>query len=384
MSTKELWDPLSQDMLFDPFPHYTTLREEHPIFWHERMSSWVVSRYSDCRDVLRDSDLFARDRRRVGAPLPKVRQNLQSLDPPHQTDLRSLLYLAFRAQDFEAVSLACREYLGTLLADKKPGRNFDWISEIAAPYALRVTSLLLGVNPPDLNFYAPVSEAIAHMMDSGLVPENLAPGDIAREQLNRMAEEWYEESSSSDFLARVKSDAREQCIPDHYLKNSIGSMFNASYGTIFASVGNIVHLLIANESLLERFLDDKLLATGADELLRFDGPAQGTSRIATRDNMIHGQAIRAGETVLTLTAAANRDPRQFKNPDELILDRSPNPHLAFGWGPHSCVGARFGRLAITEVLRVLSTSRRLHIAGQVRRRETATVRSILQLPVVFI
>lgn len=383
MTTVELWDPLSPEMLRDPYPRYASLRENHPIFYHQQMKSWVVSRYDDCREVLRNNDLFARDRRRIGEPLPEVRQNLQSLDPPHQTDLRSLLVVAFRAQDFDAVGAASRKYLADLLADRQPGEVFDWISEVAAPYALHVTALLHGVKPPELDYYAPLSEAVAHMMDSGLVPEHLEPGDKARTLLNQMAEQWYDDESSSDFLARVKADARQQRIPAHYLKNSVGLMFNASYGTVFAAVGNLLHLLVTRPGLLDAFTDDKLLATGADELLRFDGPAQGTSRVATRDTVIQGQTVRVGEIVLTLVAAANRDPRQFAHPEELVLDRSPNRHLAFGWGPHACIGAKFGQLAVMELIRVLVASPELQVVGDVPRRDTATVRSIVRLPVAF-
>ncbi|WP_330343228.1 cytochrome P450 [Streptomyces sp. NBC_00557] len=110
--------------------------------------------------------------------------------------------------------------------------------------------------------------------------------------------------------------------------------------------------------------DERLLDTGVDELIRFDGPAQGTSRVATRRTTIRGTVIEPGQTVLTLMAAANRDPEQFPRPDELVLDRSPNPHLGFGWGPHACLGTIFGQLAVKQlVIGLLDAGTPLRLAG---------------------
>ncbi|WKX68676.1 cytochrome P450 [Streptomyces sp. XD-27] len=135
---------------------------------------------------------------------------------------------------------------------------------------------------------------------------------------------------------------------------------------------------------LVRACDERLLTTGVDEIIRFDGPAQGTSRVAVRTTTIQGVTIEPGQVVMTALAAANRDPEEFPRPHELVLDRNPNRHLAFGWGAHACVGAVFGRLAIRELVRcLLRAPRPLRPAGTPVRRRTATVRSMELLPVAF-
>jgi cytochrome P450 len=161
-------------------------------------------------------------------------------------------------------------------------------------------------------------------------------------------------------------------------------MFNASYGTVFATAGNVALTLLEHPEAMEALQDPQLLTTGVDELIRFDGPAQGTSRVATRRTTISGTTIEPGPIVLTLMAAANRDPEEFPRPEELLLNRTPNRHLSFGWGPHSCLGAVFGRLAVRELVRgLLAAPQRLRLAGVPTRRRTATVRSLDALPVTF-
>lgn len=378
------YDPLDPALLEDPYPRYAELREKAPVFWHEGMRSWVLTRYRDCRDVLRDHELFARDRRRVGEVLPEFRQSLQSLDPPAQTPLRSLMMNAFRAQDLDEIGQQARELLHERFHELAGRGPFDWMDQVAAPLAMFVTARLLGVPEPDHAQYAHISEGIALRMDAGLVPANREEGDRARNRLNALADAWFDGEQRPGVLADVKRNADRAGLPGHYIRNSTGMMFNASYGTIFATAGNVAVTLMRHPEALDALRDESLQSTGVDELIRFDGPAQGTSRVAVRDTEIGGTRIAAGQIVLTLLAAANRDPQEFPRPEELVLDRRPNRHLGFGWGPHACVGALFGQAAIRELIAgLLAVPARLRPAGPPVRRRTATVRSLDRLPVVF-
>lgn len=379
------YDPLDPAMLENPYPHYARLREEHPIFWHEGMKSWVLTRYQDCRDVLRNHEVFARDRRRTGEEIPEFRQSLQTLDPPAQAPMRSLIMNAFHAQDLPEVGLRARRRTAGILDALAERDSFDLMREVAAPLALSITADLLGVREPDPEDYAEISAAIAERMDAGLKPENAARGDRARTRLNALAEEWFADADDRPGVLRdVKQRAVKADLPPHYISNSTGMMFNASYGTVYATVGNVVLTLLQRPGLLEEFEDARLLTPGVNELIRYDGPAQGTSRVATRTVEIHGTTVRPGQIVLTLMAAANRDPREFPHPDTLLLDRTPNRHLGFGWGTHACVGAVFGQVAIRElIVCLLGAPGRLRLAGPPTRRPTATVRSLDVLPVAI-
>ncbi|HEX7306749.1 cytochrome P450 [Lentzea sp.] len=349
------------------------------------MKSWVVSRYVDCREVLRDNDLFARDRRRVGAELPEFLQNIQTLDPPAQTPLKAVLTGALRAQNLDEAGARARGQISALLRELSARDEFDWITDVAAPVALTITSELFGVKQPDLGWYVKLSDVIARRMDSGLLPERAVAGDHARKSLGALVDSWYEDDPKPGVFSTIRETASQLDVPPHYVHNTTGVMFNASYGTLFATVSNVALALIRHPEALEslRGADRELLDTATDELIRFEGPAQGTSRVATRRTVLRGTVVEPGQIVLALMASANRDPDQFDRPDELVLDRQPNKHLSFGWGAHGCLGVAFGRIAVRELVLCLTQSPPLELAGTPVRRATATVRSLDSLPVAF-
>ncbi|MFT8320317.1 MAG: cytochrome P450 [Bacillus sp. (in: firmicutes)] len=378
---KPHYNPLEPDTLLNPYPIYKKLREEFPIFWHEQMKSWVLTRHDDCMYVLRNSNLFARTRGEV----PKVKQNLQSLDPPENVSLKSLMMRAFNSQDIEDIRYRVRSVIEEQFKKNYRETEFDWMKEVSAPLSLTLTSILLGVEEPDLDLYVEISDAIALQMDSGLSPENFEPGQKAREKLNGLADTWFASEGNTGILPYIKKNSQKANVPMHYIRNTTGTMFNASFGTLYAIFGNVLLTLLDNPSVLEQFKNEDLIDSGIDELIRFDGPAQGTSRFATQTLTLRDTVIKEGDIVLTLLAAANRDPEAFPNPDEIILDRKKNKHLGFGWGPHSCVGTIFGKLAVRElVLSLLYSSNSLKLVRTPTRRKTATVRCIDKLPVTFL
>ncbi|WP_026422380.1 cytochrome P450 [Actinokineospora inagensis] len=379
------YDPLAPDMLENPYPTYAEMREHRPVLWHEGMRSWVLSRYRDCQTVLRDYDLFARDRRRVGEEIPEFRQNLQALDPPAQLPVRSVFVNSLRAQDVAEVGRRTRDRLRVIFERLARQPEFDFMTEVAGPFALVMTAELLGVEPPGLREYTAISDALAQRMDAGLRPEAIGPGDEARKRLNGLVEDWFAAERRPGTFSELLASAKQEQVPDHYLRNTAATTFNASFGTLYATAGNVVLTLLDRPDALDRLRDDPgLLGTAADELIRFDGPAQATSRVATRPVTIGGVDIEAGQTIVTLMAAANRDPREFDRPEELVLDRKPNRHLGFGWGPHACIGLTFGQLGVRELIAAINECpSRLRLAGKPTRRHTATVRTIGDFPVTF-
>jgi cytochrome P450 len=370
-------------MLHDPYPTYARMLEETPIHWHPGMRAWVVVRHADCVRVLREHETFARDPRRNGEKIPEFRQNVQMMDPPEQTPLRRLLVSAMRSQNKEELLHEAIAFMRGRLTGQQPGEPFDWMSNVSAPFALHMSAALLGVPEPDESAYAEISHGIALRMDSGLAPENIPEGDTARKRLNELGESWFPRPDGDDgLIANLIRRADDEFLGGHYIRNSAAMMFNASYGTIFAMVGNAALLLATVPGLLPELSRPALLSTGVDELVRYDGPAQGTSRVAVNDTTIEGTHIAAGDSVVTLLAAANRDPRVFADPQDLKLDRRPNPHLGFGSGPHACFGSEFGKLSISAMIDALNEEGlRPRLADEPTRRATATVRSIDVLPV---
>lgn len=384
MTKVSLFDPFDPEMLENPYPRYSALQKEHPIFWHEGIQSWVVTRYRDCQEVLRNHEVFAINWSRLGEEVPTARQHLQSLDPPRQAPLRSLIMNSLHAQDLDGIARRAREHIRRLFSALSLRPSFDWMTEVASPVALSITADLLGVEAPDHDSYMELSESIALRMDATLRPQNAARGDEARLRVNALADEWFVAEATSGLLKDVKANATRAQVPEHYVHNSVALMFNSSYGTIFATAGNAVLTLLKHPRALEQLRDERLLTTGVNELVRFEGPVQGTSRVVVRTTEIRGTTIEPGQIVMTALAAANRDPAEFPNPDDLVMDRNPNRHLGFGWGTHACVGSLVGQIAIQAlIVCLLEKPVPLRLAGKPVRRQTATVRCMSALPVAF-
>lgn len=383
--TEVIYDPLSPTVLENPFPVYQKLRDDHPIFWHEGMRSWVVSRYSDCRSILADNEQFARDPRRAGIDLDDANVNIQTIDPPDLNDFKAAFLRALSDQNLDELGRESHRIIEARLKELYSRESFDWITEVAAPVALSMASHLYGVPEPDLRLYIPLSDKIAKRMDTRLKPDRAQLEIEAREGRRQLVDGWWSTITSPGLFNDLRAIADSGEFEHHYARNTIGVVFNAVYGTLFAALSNIVLMLVKDPSIVRDVQEDsKSLSIAVDELLRLEGPAQGTTRYATKDTVLHGQRIKRGDAVVTLMAAANRDPDQFENPDELRLDRYPNRHLAFGWGPHSCLGIAFGRIAVKELVLCLKSAPQLYLAGDPIRRETATVRSLDELPLTFI
>lgn len=386
MSSLIAYDPLDPATLANPYPVLAATRDAEPVFWHEGMRSWTLTRYADCVAVLRDHERFARDRRRAGQVVAEPSLSVQSLDPPAQAPVRSLFMNALRAQDLDGIEHRARDLLARRFDQLEDRGEFDVMAEVAAPLSVAVISDLLGVDEPDVTSFAAVSDAIMRSMDVGLDPATAEPGRIARLELSELVESWFRTSGRPGLLSHVRNHVQQAAGVDLdvYVRNTARVMFQGGYSTMVAAVGNAVHTLLRHPTALERMRDPAVLRTGVDELVRFDGPVQGTSRIATVSCDIGGVAVKAGQTVTVLFAAANHDPAQFPEPERLLLDRSPNRHLGYGWGTHSCIGTAPAQTALRAlVASLLERSTPLRAAGSPRRRRTATMRAFDALPATF-
>ena len=382
----DYYNPLDIKTLENPYPIYDQLRTKRPVFFHEGMKSWVLSRYSDCKEVLANNDAYAMDLRRIGKDVPRVSQNLQSLDPPDNKGLRSLILQANSKKDKKKFESNTREFIDKMFFEVRNADEFDFMRRISAPLSLRITCELLGVPEPDLFSYLRISDDIAHQMDGGLNPDYLEPGNEARKKLNIIVEQWFSSQSEDEGIIHYLRNNREKAnVPEHYVRNSAAVMFNASFGTLYAALGNVIKAIIENPWILDELkgANDKLYTSAANELVRYDGPAQGTSRFAVEDTTINGVKVNRGDIVLTLLAAANRDPEKFYKPHNIILDRQNNSHLGFGWGPHVCIGGRVGQIVIKELIKSLQELPPIKITRTPERRYTATVRCIDVLPLTL-
>jgi len=383
MSSATEFDPLSPAMLENPFGVYAELQEKNPVFWHEKVGAWIITRYEDCRDVLMNAELFVRDPRRVGEVSGDTDASIQTLEAERQSELRRLIIGSIHSQDLKEIGASVRSCVDRIFSGVAAEPSFDWMVEVAAPLAGTITAEFLGVRQPDPRIFKAIGEGMARKFDADLGENDAEAGRRIREGFGALVDMWLNAEDTHGTMLTLKERAAELGVPLPVIKNSVGLLFIGSYGTIYASSGNLVRLLIERPDVHQELRNPDLLSTGIDEFVRYDGPTQATSRVATRTTEIRGVTIKQGDPVFIVLAAANRDPEQFPRPHELVLDRKPNKHLGFGWGPHSCVGSLFGQLALGELVRALNDAPPLRLTGTPVRLPTTTVRSIAELPVSF-
>ncbi|WP_309050960.1 cytochrome P450 [Streptomyces sp.] len=341
-----LLDLARPEVLRDPYPAYARMRADRPVFWHEPLGSWVLTRHADCLAVLTDSARFASDWRRAGEDVPAPLLSVQTLDPPEHTAVRHLLLDGFRVQDRDALHDTLEHRTRDLLATLARRPSFDLVGELAEPLALGFVTEFLGVPPPALDWFVPMSRTVVDGMDAGLWPEKHEPAVEARAQLAAYAGGWLADPPESGLIAHVAAHAADSGVAETVLRNSLRAVLHAGYESASRLLGNAAAALLTTPGALDAFRATP--GPAVDELIRYDAPVQGDARVCVTDTELGGVTIGAGDPVTLLLGAANHDPLRFDRPFELRLDRAPNPHLGFGRGAHACLGASLAiRLAGT-------------------------------------
>jgi cytochrome P450 len=381
MRRDELFNPLDPAFLEDPHSGYARLRETDPVHWHEGIQAWILSSHRDCARVLGDPPLFASDWRRVGVDVPPAILSIQALDPPEHTPVRHLLVEAFKAQRFDLIGQQIGDSVAARLDRLTEVGSFDFMSQFATPLALETIALLLGVQAPEVAWFAEVSQTIVNAMDAGLVPEAREPGLAARAELAALTDSWLLDPPDHGVIGFVARAAGRDETSRQTLANTMRVLLHAGYESFSRFLGNAVLALLQHPGGLKA-LHEVDLRVALDELLRYGAPVQGDSRVCVADTWIGGRRLRRGDIVTLLLAAANRDPVVFTDPDELLLDRRPNPHLAFGRGLHACLGARFAHLQARVILRTLAERHpSMQLAGAPVFHRNATLRGLRRLDV---
>src|ERR1700730_712473 len=363
---------LEPEVLANPYPLYHKLRSEDPVHWDRFLQTWVVTRYDDVVTVLSS---FSADR----TPTPEqlsamglsalnpiatvmVKQML-FMDAPAHTRLRGLASAAFTPQRVAALRSHIQEIAENLVDKVQDRGRMDILADFAAPLPAIVTAEMLGVPTEDHVELKKWSADFAEMLGNfqhnpDRVSRVLASTNnlvtYFRDAIAGMREHPREGLIHSFITAELEGDRLSE---EEIIANCVVTMVGGQETTTNL-IGNGLLTLMRNPEQLARLRDDAALVPSAvEELLRYESPSQHTGRIAREDVEIGGKQIRKGQAVMAIMAAANRDPERFPQPDELILDRADNKHLAFGWSSHFCFGAPLarmeGQIAFETILRRL-------------------------------
>lgn len=392
----------------DPYPAYAWLREHSPVHrttLPSGVEAWLVTRYADARQALADTRLSknpahhaesAHAKGKTGIPgerKAELMTHLLNIDPPDHTRLRRLVSKAFTPRRIAEFAPRVQELTDRLIDGFVEKGEADLIHEFAFPLPIYAICDLLGVPAEDQDDFR---DWAGMMIRHGGGPR----GGVAR-SVKKMRGYLLElihrkrENPGDDLISGL---IRASDHGEHLTENEAAAMafilLFAGFETTVNLIGNGVHTLLrhpAERERLQRSLaagETDLLATGVEELLRFDGPVElATWRYATEALTIGGQRVGAGDPVLVVLAAADRDPGRFGGPDTLDLSRSDNQHLGYGHGIHYCLGAPLARLegqsALATLLKRVPDLRLAGDSADLRWRGGLIMRGLRTLPVEF-
>ncbi|MGI5221085.1 cytochrome P450 [Nocardia sp. CA-290969] len=356
--------PFGAPVRLDMDPLYAKLRREEPVSRVELPyggQGWLVTRYDDVRTVLADPR-FSRaatvDREDVprATPAPTRPDSLLSMDPPEHSRLRKLVAKAFTGRRVAELRPRTRRIVDDKLTElERHGAPADLVQGFALPLPVTVICEMLGVPPQDQHRFRDFSDAI--LSTTAYTREQI---ETARDSLETYLAEQValrRERPTDDLLgALVAARDDEDRLSERELVNLGVGILIAGHETTANQIANFTYVLLTQREYWDQLRADPELIPGAvEELLRHTqlGAGGGQPRIATEDVVLSGVTVRAGDAVFVHTQAANRDESVFDDPETLDLTRRHNPHVAFGYGAHHCLGAQLARVELQVALEAL-------------------------------
>ena len=367
MSTRTI-DLLDGDFyVSDPYPTYAWMRENAPAYWDETNELWGIARYDDVVFVEKHKDLFVSSDQEKGGYRPNIPADraLIGLDDPIHTKRRNLVSRRFTPRAAGQWEDHVREVVTALLDDMvAAGGEVEIVETLAAPLPAMMIGKLLGFGEDrwrELKHWSETTIAL------GGGPRYFTEeGVTAAMEFAQASAELYEEKRGcpvDDVMSvwtRAEIDGQpltlEEVIPDCLL------LLDGCAETTRTVIARTILNLIANPDQWALLRDGADSTIATEEFIRYVTPVNNMCRVATRDVELGGETIRAGQQVVLMYPSANRDPAHFAEPERFDLTRHPNPHLAFGFGTHFCLGASLARLEIRvffEELRTRVTGMRL-------------------------
>jgi cytochrome P450 len=359
----------------DPYPVFARLQREDPVYYYEPLDIFVLTKIDDIRDAARQADLFSSGH---GLFLNDLRMQKDSLaeksvfdgffpsdaehfafaDPPRHKTLRALITPAFSVRNIKDMTPLIEDFITELIAKIQPGVPIDFVTEIADQLPIMISTRLLGIAVQDIELVKKWSDALEDMNSVDSM-EEIEAAKATFAGMNAVFEEEF---------------ARQRVTPGSGL---VADMLQASLDgapvaeanilayatTVLAAGSDTTRALLTGTMLafadfpdqMRRLKEDRSrINLGIEEALRWVTPARSFVRTALQDTEIRGQKIKAGQRIFLLYAAGNFDEEAFTDPHTFDVGRAnATQHVAFGFGPHMCIGAQLVRTEMRIFLRQL-------------------------------
>lgn len=329
---------------------------------HRHGGFWVLSHYQDVKGALRGWETFSSA---DGHRIPHV-EGMGTIpidfDPPLHGPYRDLVVHALRPDRVRQLQPFVNSTIEDLVDRLVSAGGGDVVTELALPLPLTVLQELVGFSADAV---AQFRELTAKVWAEGS-PEAQLRGRAALATLIEDEIISHKRDRPDDYLTwLIDAEVEGRPVRHDEVVSACLSLAVAGHETTMNSVGSLVYLLASVPDVQDRLRQDPGQAPAfVEEMLRLLTPSQCSARRVTRDVEVDGEVLEAGDWVLLLNGAANRDERQFDHPDEFDLERSARGHLAFGWGIHQCVGSALARMELRILLETLARHPRLSLAGE--------------------
>lgn len=386
-------DPYAEDVLLDPYPFHAALRDAGPVVWIPKYETYAVGRYADIKTIESDWERFTNsagigliDKLDPESHKLRTTSPLTENDPPTHTAIRAgvqklLSPLVVRSWRTRFEEEAAR-IVDQLITEGKP---FNAVARVSEDFVLKVFPESLGLDVPreylplisELNFFslgpmndlrrasmARAQEAIA-FYDASVLRQNIRPGTFG--------EVIYKAEDAGIFEPGVGAG-----LIHTFLRGGTDT-------TVAGLSATLLQLALHPEAWAAVRADTGKMAVAFEEAIRLESPSQNNYRLTSHDMIYEGYALKGGVKIAFYPGSANRDPRAWDQPAEYRLDRDiMGKHLAFGVGPHVCIGQMIARLeAVTMLQAIAARVDRLDLTGTPRWRAVSALRSLEDLPMAF-
>lgn len=387
----------------NPYPVYQQMREAAPVYWSDAWGCWMLTRYQDITWTLQDYQTFTSLGRLTATmdlpePLwekvePLVRhysQGLINVDPPDHTRMRKLVHMAFTPRAIRKMKVYVQDIVTGLIDARIERGEMDVIWDFSYPLPVTVIAAMMGIPAEDhAKFKAWSGEIVGFMATPKPSPEVLLKSQDALLAMQQYFRDIYakrRQQPEDDLItALVQAELEGDKLSEEEMVSSCVTILIGGHETTTYLIANGLYALLQHPDEFRRLRDNLDLAESAtEEFLRYEGPFQRNRRIATRQVQIAGATIEKDQLIIQFLGAANRDPTQFPDPDTLDIRRSPNKHLAFGYGPHFCLGAPLARLEAPLAFRgLLARLKNMRLAHDNLEWNSALFRGLKSLPIEF-
>jgi len=374
----------------DPYPFYKWLRDEDPVHYAASTGIWVLTRFEDVSNAFKDWKTWSSGRRGnlINDPPERVGKTLGTTDPPRHTFARSIVNKAFTPKTVADLQPKVRRLARNLSEAAREKGSIDFAADISAPFNASILGAMFGV--PDEDFIR-----IRHWLDDFFLreppvgdeePRHRAAMRYLTNYVTELAEARQQDPQDDLMTAMLNAEEDGQKLDLHTVVVTSITFLVAGFESTNNLFTNLAHALALNPEVYAEVKNDPGLVPGmVEEGMRWDAAAQGFVRTPTQDVELHGRVIPENSQVLLHIGSANRDERQFEDPDKFDIHRDKMRHLGMGMGIHFCVGAPLGRemtAAIFENMIAASERWEVDFSGA-KRVETPNFRGFSRLPITI-